>query len=188
VITGSGLIGPEFSTGTLQLIVSKPVRRAVYVVSRVAGVFTSVAVVATAGALGEIITRSFIGGPIPWQRIVVVMASSLTVALLAIATLTFLGSATRAYFNAAIYIGLQAALSMTEAFLGIARFRRGPFGDLVERFNIEEILIGLDDMFFPAAASAGTTSAVARLIATAFVFVALACVAFRKREVPYGTD
>src|SRR5690349_16566088 len=45
---GAGLIGPEFSTGTLQLILVKPINRAVYLVSRWAGV---VAFIALAAAL-----------------------------------------------------------------------------------------------------------------------------------------
>ena len=188
VITGSGLIGPEFSTGTLQLIVSKPVRRTVYVVSRVAGVFVSIMIVALAGAFGELITRSFVGGPLPWRRIAIALASSLTVALLTISILTFLGSVTRAYFNAAIYIGMQAALSTTEAFLGVARFRGRFFGELLDRFHVDEVLISIDDAFFPAAGSAVASDAVLRLAATALVFVALACLMFARREVPYGAD
>ena len=38
IITGCGPIGPEFSSGTLQLILVKPVNRAEYLLSRVIGV------------------------------------------------------------------------------------------------------------------------------------------------------
>ena len=37
LITGCGPIGPEFSSGTLQLILVKPINRATYLLSRVAG-------------------------------------------------------------------------------------------------------------------------------------------------------
>ena len=50
IVTGSAIVGPELSTGTLQLIVSKPIRRSVYLVSRVAGVFACVALAAASEA------------------------------------------------------------------------------------------------------------------------------------------
>ncbi|HKR64485.1 MAG TPA: hypothetical protein VJZ00_12205, partial [Thermoanaerobaculia bacterium] len=42
IIAGSAPIGPEFSSGTLQLILVKPVKRWVYLLSRVAGVVLAV--------------------------------------------------------------------------------------------------------------------------------------------------
>jgi hypothetical protein len=188
VVTGSALIGPEFSTGTLQLIVSKPVRRPVYVVSRVTGVFVSVALAATAGALAEIITRAFLGGVLPWRRILIVWGCSLIVSLLAIAILTFLGSVTRAYFNVAIYIGLQAALSMAEVFVGMTRLRGRFLGDVLERFEVDQMLVSIDDAFFPSVPAVATSAWALRVTATALLFVALACLAFARREVPYGSD
>jgi ABC-type transport system involved in multi-copper enzyme maturation permease subunit len=188
IITGSALIGPEFSTGTLQLIVSKPVRRYAYVVSRVAGVFVCVALVAAAGAASEIGTRFLGGGFVPWRRIVIVFACSLVVALLAIAMLTFLGSISRAYINAGIYIGALTVLSLLEAVLGIARFRAGVAGELIDRFNVEEILVGFDDALYPSAASPSSADWALRTSIMAVVFVAIACLAFSRREVPYGAD
>src|SRR5207253_5152250 len=38
LIIGAQLIGPEFSSGTLQLVIAKPVNRSAYLLSRVAGV------------------------------------------------------------------------------------------------------------------------------------------------------
>ncbi|HEX8153033.1 MAG TPA: hypothetical protein VF698_07915, partial [Thermoanaerobaculia bacterium] len=38
LILGAQLIGPEFSSGTLQLILAKPIGRSTYLLSRVAGV------------------------------------------------------------------------------------------------------------------------------------------------------
>ena len=188
IVTGSGLIGPEFSTGTLQLIVSKPVRRPVYVVSRVIGVFVSIAITTTAGALAEIITRTLLAQALPWQRILSVWGCSLIVSLLAIAILTFLGSITRAYFNAAIYLGLQMALSMAEGIVGIARLRGRAFGDVVDRFHVDEILVSIDDAFFPGVPPVATTAWALRTTAMGFLFIALACLAFARREVPYGSE
>jgi len=188
IITGSALIGPEFSTGTLQLIVSKPVLRPVYVISRVAGVFVSVAIPAAAGATAELLTRMLAGRDLAWQRILIAFAGSLVVAFLAIATLTFLGSVTRAYFNVAIYVSVQAALTIIESALGIARIRAGAAGELLEQFHIGEIVVAIDDALFPSAPPFLTSRWVLQITATAVAFVALACLAFARREVPYGAD
>ena len=42
LVAGCQLIGPEFSSGTLQLILSKPVGRSSYLTGRVAGVVVSI--------------------------------------------------------------------------------------------------------------------------------------------------
>src|SRR5258708_13185341 len=61
IITGAAIIGPEFSTALLQLIVSRPIRRSVYLLSRVTGVLASVAVAATVGVASEIVARLLLG-------------------------------------------------------------------------------------------------------------------------------
>jgi ABC-type transport system involved in multi-copper enzyme maturation permease subunit len=68
IIAGSSLIGPEFSSATLQLIVSKPIHRWAYLLSRVAGVFASMALAAIIGISAEIGMR-WLGGraSLVWQ-------------------------------------------------------------------------------------------------------------------------
>jgi hypothetical protein len=61
IITGAAVIGPESSTATLQLIVSRPIRRSVYLISRVTGVLLSVAFAAMVGGASEAIGRLLIG-------------------------------------------------------------------------------------------------------------------------------
>jgi len=184
IVTGSAIVGPELSSGTLQLIVSKPVRRPVYVVSRVAGVFASVALAAAVALLVECAARVvFAHAPVPWQRLGEVFAGELLVAFLAIALLTFLGSVTRSYFNAAIYIGAQAALSVGAALLGLARLGGNAYVPKIQLAVAE-----VDNVLFTSLPPMLNAAWVARTIAVAAIAIVLACIAFERREVPSGAD
>jgi len=190
IITGSAIIGPELSTGALQLIVSKPIRRSVYLLSRVAGVFASVAVAAVVGLAAEVAGRLLRGGDaVPWPRLLTMIAGALAASLLAIAILTFLGSLTWAYFNAAIYIGTEAVLSVTQAVLGMLRIRGETIGNFLEHHpGIERALAGVDDVLFASVPGELTGRWLARVLATVAVALVLACASFERREVPYGSD
>lgn len=190
IITGSALIGPEFSTGALQLIVSKPIRRPVYLLSRVAGVLACVAIAALAGASAEIFGRIAFGGrDIPWDRLGIVLASEIAVAFLVIALLTVLGSVTRAYMNAAIYVAAQAALSGLETIFGLMHMRERMGSAFLEMHpGIESGLIAFDDALFPSVPAQWTPQWMLQTLGIAAVALALACLAFQRREVPYGAD
>ena len=184
IITGSAIVGPEFSTGTLQLIVSKPIRRPVYLLSRVAGVFVCVALAAAIGLAVECGARLLFGRAlVPWQRLGDVFAGELLVAFLAIALLVFLGSLTRSYFNAAIYVGLQAALSIAIAILGLARL-----GGNEIVVQVQLALSKVDDILFSSLPPVLNAVWIARTLAVAAVALALGCAAFERREVPYGSE
>lgn len=189
IITGSAVIGPEFSTGTLQLIVSRPIRRSWYVLSRAAGVFLSVSLAAIVGFASECVARFVIGRAIvPWQRLTNTLIGALMVSLLAIALLTFLGSITRSYFNVAIYLGAQVVLSTTETIFGLLRVRGGFAGRfLAHHPGIESSLVAFDDFLFPAVPTELHRDWLLRL-ATVAVALALACLTFERREVPYGAE
>lgn len=184
IVTGSAIVGPEFSTGTLQLIVSKPVRRSVYLVSRIAGVFAAVAIAAVVAAIAESGARLVFGHPpASWQHFAEGFGGELLVAFLAIALLAFLGSLTRAYFNAAIYIGAQAALGIAGAVLGLARLGGNPYVP-----KIQLAVARVDDVLFTALPPVLTAAWIARTVAVAVVAIVLGCAAFERREVPYGAD
>ncbi|HUP63027.1 MAG TPA: ABC transporter permease subunit [Thermoanaerobaculia bacterium] len=189
IITGSSLIGPEFSSATLQLIVSKPIHRWTYLLSRVAGVFASVALAAIIGMSAEIGMR-WLGGraPLVWQPSVSTALNALVVAFLAVSLLALLGSVTRSYFNVAIYIGAQAALSAAEAILGVLRMR-GPVGEVLQAHPwIERSIIATNDALFPSASAELGRALVLRVLVMATIALTLACLAFERREVPYGAD
>jgi ABC-type transport system involved in multi-copper enzyme maturation permease subunit len=189
IITGSALIGPEFSTGTLQLIVTKPIRRSVYLLSRVAGVFAALCVAAVVGLCAEGLTRLASGAEaMPWRRLGDAFGGALLASFLAIALLTLLGSVTRAYFNAAIYVTTEIALSIAESLLGVARVK-GAFGEYLGRHpGIERGLATVDDFLFAAVPQELQWLWALRVLATVGIALLLACLAFERREVPYGSE
>jgi ABC-type transport system involved in multi-copper enzyme maturation permease subunit len=190
IITGSALIGPEFSTGTLQLIVTKPIRRRVYLLSRVAGVFAAVCVAALVGLSSESLARLASGAEaMPWRPLGDAFGGALVASLLAIALLTLLGSVTRAYFNAAIYVTTEVVLSVIESLLGVARVSgRGVGAYLWRHPGIERGLTAVNDFLFAGVPPELQWAWVLRVLATVAIALLLACLAFERREVPYGSD
>lgn len=189
IVTGSALIGPEFSTGTLQLLVTKPIRRQVYLLSRAAGVLAVVCAAAIVAACAEALARIASGAEVPWRVIADASGGALIEALLTIALLALLGSLTRAYFNVAIYVLTQLAFSIAESILGAARVRGHAIGRYLQHHpSVERGLALVDDLFFPAAPPELQWLWALRVLATAAIALVLACLAFRRREVPYGSD
>ena len=189
IITGAALIGPEFSTSTLQLIVAKPIRRSVYLISRIAGVFASIALAGVVGVIAEGGTRLLLRQEtVPWIRLGTTLGCELTGALQTIALLVFLGSITRSYFNVAIYIGLEATLSVTQAMLGMLHMR-GALAAFLQRYpQIERGVMMVDDVLYPAMPQQVSGGWFARVALVAIIAIVLACLAFERREIPYGMD
>lgn len=189
IVAGSGPIGPEFSSGTLQLILVKPIHRAVYLLSRVAGV---VAVVWSAAALGflcELIGRMAWGGQIPWRMMLAVLVNTAAGVVLTCALLVLFGSLTRGWFNAAIYLGLDVGFVAGLGVLGFLRVTRTAVGAfLTEHPAIERTLMLVQRNLFPEAPRAFDWNWLLLVLLNAAVALFLACLAFRRREVPYGAD
>jgi ABC-type transport system involved in multi-copper enzyme maturation permease subunit len=190
IITGAAVIGPEFSTATLQLIVSRPIRRSVYLISRVTGVLLSVAFAAMVGGTSETIGRLLIGShEVPWFLLAPAFVNSLVASLLTIALLTMLGSVTPSYFNVAIYASVEVSLSAAETLLGLVRTKAIFSGELIQNVvRLEKALIALDDLLFPDVPLATSMGWYLRVGATIAAALTLACLAFERREVPYGGD
>src|SRR5947199_2318864 len=73
LIAGCQLIGPEFSKGTLQLILSKPVGRSSYVVGRVIGVVLAIWVAVIVIFASDVAGRLITGTSIPWRAALATM-------------------------------------------------------------------------------------------------------------------
>ena len=186
IISGAGLIGPEFSSGTLQLIVSRPLRRPAYLLSRVAGVVAIVAFASTLAFLTESATRLLRGSDLVPAAILVnlIAVSASTCALLA-----FFGSVTRAYFNVGIYLFLQASFSAIEGILALARGWGGAMGEFLRtRPEIETSVAAVAQLLFPEPIARFDSGWLLRVIGLTAVALLLACIAFGRREVPYGAD
>ena len=180
IVAGAGLIGPEFSTGTLQLIVSRPVSRSAYLLSRFTGVLAVVAIAAVVPFVSEFVARFiFDVRPISVAPLVNVVAG----AALTCALLVFFGSVTRGYFNVAIYFLIQIGLSAAQAILGLIRVRGGSIGR-----EFEESVAWIEQVLFPERPPHLDPAWLFRVAIVATLALTLACLAFRRREVPYGAD
>ena len=190
LITGCGPIGPEFSSGTLQLILVKPVNRAVYLLSRVAGVVVAVWAAAIVAGVLELAGRAIWGeGAVPWTAIGAALLNAMTDTILTVSLLTLLGSLTRAYFNIAIYLVAMIGISILGPVLGMIRQSQNAVGlFLNEHMAIERGLSAIERNLFPDLPPRLDTTWLLMVLANAAVALVLACLAFRRREVPYGAD
>ncbi len=173
IITGCGPIGPEFSSGTLQLILVKPINRAVYLLSRVAGVVLAVWAAALVAALTELAGRGFSDFTPVATSLVHAMADT----LLVVSLLTLIGSFTRAYFNVALYFGIQIFLGLL-AGIGARKFPE----------QVTRALNAISQNLYPDAPSSFSGDWLLLVTCNAAIALVLACVIFRRREVPYGAE
>ncbi|HEX8252009.1 MAG TPA: hypothetical protein VF846_02585 [Thermoanaerobaculia bacterium] len=176
VVTGAGVIGPEFSSGTLQLILVKPINRAVYLLSRVAGVVLLVWSVSAIAALCEIAGRA-LDGEVPWSLIGTALVNSMGDTLLVCALLALFGTFTRAYFNVALYFALQLTLALL---VGLARRKFTP--------AIAQAVVAVEQNLFPDTPPRFDAEWLLLVASNAAIALVLASFIFRRREVPYGAE
>ena len=190
LITGEGVIGPEFSSGTLQLILVKPVNRAEYLLSRVAGVLLSVWAAAIVAAVCELVGRAVWGqGSVPAAIIGATLLNVLVDTTLAVSLLALLGSLTRAYLHIALYLTGMIGFAVLGGVLGMIRQSRGAMGRFLTEHPIVERGLGVVDRnLFPDLPPRLDREWILMVLANAAVALVLACFAFRGREVPYGAD
>lgn len=190
LVAGCAVIGPEFSSGTLQLILVKPVNRAVYLLSRVTGVVLVVWLATAVAALSELAGRAMWGkGALHAQAIGAALLNSATDTILAVALLALLGSITRAYFNIAIYVALLFGLNVGQVVLALIRQSRNAVGQfLAHTPGIERAVQTVEANLFPELPSRLDAAWSVMVLCNASIALVLACLAFRKREVPYGAD
>jgi ABC-type transport system involved in multi-copper enzyme maturation permease subunit len=194
LIAGCQLIGPEFSSGTLQLILSKPIGRSTYLLSRVAGVVLAIWVAIAVMFASDVVGRLIAGTPIVWRTAAAAAVVSALKVLLVCALLAFFGSFTRSYVNVGIYLGAQILLSMIYGMLGmmknairgemavIGAFLRAHAG-VMEALGAVNKNLFPDEPFLPF-----DRNWILMMVSNASVALLLACVVFSRREVPYGAD
>ena len=190
LITGAGVVGPEFSSGTLQLILVKPVNRAVYLLSRVTGVVLAVWIAALVAAICELAGRAMWGDTgVQAEAIGSALLNSFVDTILCIALLALLGSLTRAYFNVAIYVVAMMGLSVGGGILGMVRQSNTAIGRLLtENTGIQRALGVVEQNLFPDLPARLDSAWILMVLSNAAVALLLACLVFRRREVPYGAD
>lgn len=189
LITGAGTIGPEFSSGTLQLILVKPLTRAAYLLSRVTGIVLAVWLAALVCALFELAGRAFWTDAVPLAAVGTALMNAAADTILTVSLLALLGSLTRAYFNIALYLIVSFALSMSPVVLGLLRQSANAVGRFLSGFTgIDRVLMIIDQNLFPDLPPRPDGAWMVMVLSNAAVALLLACLVFRRREVPYGAD
>lgn len=194
LIAGCQLIGPEFSKGTLQLILSKPVGRSTYLVSRVVGVVLAIWVAIMVMFASDVVGRLIAGTPIIWRTALAAALVSALKVLLVCCLLAFFGSFSRSYVNVGIYLGAQILLSMITGMLGMMKNavsgEMGAVGAILRAHpGVLRGLNAITNNLFPDGPSIPfDRNWILMMVSNASVALLLACVVFSRREVPYGAD
>jgi ABC-type transport system involved in multi-copper enzyme maturation permease subunit len=177
IVAGASVIGPEFSSGTLQLILVKPIRRATYLVSRATGVVLAVWLAALVALVCELLARSAASAPVPWQTMSINALNAMLDSVLVVALLALFGSMTRAYYNVALYFTCMLGLNMTMG-LGARKLPK----------VVLDALHFVDRNLFPDAPPRFDRDWILLVLSNAAIAIVLACFVFRRREVPYGAE
>jgi ABC-type transport system involved in multi-copper enzyme maturation permease subunit len=191
LVVGAQLIGPEFSSGTLQLIIARPITRASYLLSRVIGVVLAVwLAIALCLAVHLVASLAAQGVSQPAGELLSSAAALGLMGLWYCAFLALLGSLTRSYQNIAIYFALRIGLMLLLAGLSnYAGMSQSAAAAMIRAHP--EIFHGLqtmDDNLFPESGQPLTTPLALMLLSNTFIALWLGCLGFRNREVPYGAD
>lgn len=193
LVLAAQLIGPEFSSGTLQLVIAKPVNRSTYLLSRVAGVVVAGWISLWLPFAIYVVVRLIARGVHDWTGLFAAAVHRTSAMLLICALLALFGSFTRAYFNIAIYLALSIGFSALLGFLGLLGSGRDMFGAL-GRFIADNPAIAsgvrtVDANLFPDPPGGSFDRLwLVMVLSNALVALCAACVLFNRREVPYGAD
>ena len=176
IILGCQLIGPEFSSGTLQLVLAKPINRATSLLSRYAGVLAAVAIVFIVPMLFDLGGRLFVDNQSFAAGMIAAPLNNAISFVMAVALLALFGSMSRSYINVAIYYALEVIFFLANGVLA----RKYP--------SVRTALANVTRNIFPQAPEEFDWRWMVMVLSNASVVLLLACLVFRKREVPYGAD
>ena len=193
VVASAQLIGPEFSTGTLQLVLAKPINRTVYLVSRVVGVWLAITLALVALMGIEAASIAYSSRPVAWAAIGVRTLNTSMDALLLASVIAFLGTFTRAYANVALYfLGFLLVASAPATLGAIRRQETGFFGwlgaILRDHPELERAVAWINRNVFADPPPNFSRDWLLMVLGNAAVALFLGALIFRRREVPYGGD
>lgn len=192
ILLAAGSVSRDASSGALQMILARPIRRVAYLYGRYLGILSAYAiyVIATAVlalALGELARRLLPGAPPPsppMGDLALGIAESLLGAAFFAAILLFFSTFLRGYADVLAYILLTLLLALPDALAGPLRkpwlSKLGALArdNLLPRVPWMEVLRG--ERVFQAA----TGEYVLALV----VYLVLAAVIFSRREFSYGQE
>ena len=195
IVLGAQLIGPEISSGALQLLMVRPITCSSYLLSRVIGTYCVLIGAFTVCTAVQIVTRLGTEGRsgTPFRLLLVNSAANCLEAMYFVALLALFGALTRKFYNVACFGAFILAVSQGPAALRDVVQWSGTFRPigafvathpgLVSSFFVlkHEILPTMSGRLLRPALIVTVVSNVALVLF-------LACLAFRGRELPYGGD
>jgi ABC-type transport system involved in multi-copper enzyme maturation permease subunit len=193
LILSSQLIGPEFSTGTLQLIMARPVNRSTYLLSRAAAVLVAGWLALWLPFLCYLVVRVGVKSMSDWDANLSAAIQRSLAMLLLVALVCFFGSFTRAYAHVALYVGGSIGFSILNGAVSLLNSGGQQFGAL-GRFVasnpvIARSVVWADRNLYPDVPASGFDRTwMVMVVSNALIALSLACFFFNRREVPYGAD
>ena len=189
VVLACQLIGPEFSSGTLQLVLAKPVNRSSYLVARYCGVLVAIAILFVVPMLFDTAARVVVHEEDFAASMLATPLNAAATFIIAAALFALFGSMSRSYINVAIYFILETLLyAATPILRGIesGHYAISPF--FKAHPGIREGVLKVTQNVFPQVSAAFEWRWMMMVISNGAVALLLACLIFRGREVPYGAD
>ncbi|MFZ2491297.1 MAG: hypothetical protein WA208_07415 [Thermoanaerobaculia bacterium] len=193
IVVGAEVLGQEFSTGTLQLILTKPINRSVYAISRVAGAVLTTWIVAAAALMAEIVARLYwVGGRDIDRAAIAALNVSLEIVLVC-SMLAFFGSFLRSYFNVAAYFLAQVVLQGLLTVLVVFRNAKSGFigwlgGLIASNPWVGALLSWISGNLFPDRPARLDPHWMLLVVCNSVLLLIAASLIYRRREVPYGAD
>lgn len=184
LVVGAGLIGQDVSSGTLPLLLARPVTRPSYVASRWAGATLGTAILIGLQALTAIALISVRGAHVPWRDAALFLGNGILTAAGTSALLVLLSS----LMNGLGDLGLLLLLSISGQVIRMAGMLRSwawlvRAGDELGRFVQPKL--NLSPFFGPAPVS---WFEVVSYFSTVALCLALAMVVVNRKELSYATS
>jgi len=189
IIIGCQLIGPEFSSGTLQLVLAKPVNRSAYLLSRFAAVVVAAWILVILPMLFDVLARIFVQHQELHSADFAVPVNTGIENLMLCALLALFGAMTRSYLNVALYfLGEITLYALDSGLRSIARHDYAPSSFLRDHPAIEKGVVAIIRTLYPEGPPTFDWRWTVTVVSNVVVALLLACLVFRRREVPYGAD
>lgn len=193
LVAGGSLIGPELSSGTMQLVLTKPVNRSVYLVSRWTGVVALISGTVLLLAFIEAAARLLWAEGKGMEGLAVLALNRAVSSTLACALLALFGVLLRSYLSVGLYVFLAIALDLAPtALAAFARIESGifalPASFVAAHPEITTVLLWLNENLFPVLPPKPDAESLLLVLSNTAIVLVLASLAFRRKEVPYGAD
>ena len=166
------LIGPEASSGSLQLVLARPVRRSSYLLARYAGVVLSATGVILIAAIAALVTAAIAEIPIDARPFAKALIATVVDTFFPMAMIAFFGAFTSSFANALLYLFYLVAVTVSAS----------KVAELAPRFHAR-VWPELTPQVVPGVLSGHLVA-----ISNALVVLVLAALILNRRELGYGKE